>query len=157
MTATLTEPTLSPSLFHRHLMDTVKPSMAYDGGDVTEWQARLRPKVRELVGFPAGDRIDLDPQILWKRDHEYGSIEKLVLSSEPGSDILAYLCLPDNATPPYPFFICVQGHTTGFHHSIAVERDDNNIPMEVEGRSRFRVAVHATRHRRAVHRATVVR
>ena len=133
MTAAITEPTLSPSLFHRHLMDTMQPSMSYDGGNIAEWQARLRPKVRELVGFPDGDRITLNPQSLWKRDHEYGTIEKLVLSSEPGSDILAYLCLPANAKPPYPFFICVQGHTTGMHHSIAVERDDNSIPMEIEG------------------------
>ena len=44
-------------------MDTVSPAMEYDGGDVAEWQARLRPKVRELVGFPDGDRIDLNPQI----------------------------------------------------------------------------------------------
>ena len=107
--------------------------MAFDGGDVAEWQACLRPKVRELVGFPDGDRIDLNPRSLWKRDHPYGTIEKLVLASEPGSDILAYICLPANATPPYPFFICVQGHTTGMHHSIAVERDDNSIPMEIEG------------------------
>ena len=133
MTNVLTEPTLSPSLFHRQLMDTVEPSMAYDGGDVAEWQALLRPKVRELVGFPDADRIDLNPHSLWKRHHEFGSIEKLVLSSEPGSDILAYLCLPIDASPPYPFFICVQGHTTGMHHSIAVERDDNSIPMEVAG------------------------
>ena len=133
MTATITEPTLSPSLFHRHLMDTMKPSMSYDGGDIAEWQARLRPKVRELVGFPDGHRIDLNPQSLWKRDHPHGTIEKLVLHSEPGADILAYLCLPADATPPYPFFICVQGHTTGMHHSIAVERDDNNNPMEIEG------------------------
>ena len=78
MSVSNTEPTLSPSLFHRHLMDTVQPSMSYDGGDVMEWQARLRPKVRELVGFPDGDRIDLNPKSLWKRDHEYGTIEKLV-------------------------------------------------------------------------------
>ena len=111
MTATIT--TLSPSLFHRHLMDTMKPSMSYDGGDIAEWQARLRPKVRELVGFPDGHRIDLNPQSLWKRDHPHGSIEKIVFRSEPGSDIVAFLCLPANATPPYPFFVCVQGHTTG--------------------------------------------
>ena len=63
MSVSNAEPTLSPSLFHRHLMDTVQPSMSYDGGDVMEWQACLRPKVRELVGFPDGDRIDLNPKI----------------------------------------------------------------------------------------------
>ncbi len=114
-------------------MDTIEPSMSFDGGDVEEWQCRLRPKVRELVGLPDGDRIPLNPRSLWKRDHEFGTIEKIVFHSEPGSDIVAYLCLPANATAPYPFFICVQGHTTGMHHSIAVERDDNRVPMEVAG------------------------
>ena len=52
MIATITEPTLSPSLFHRYLMDTVSPSMAYDGGDVAEWQARLRPKVANSSDSP---------------------------------------------------------------------------------------------------------
>ena len=130
--------------------------MSYDGGDVAEWQARLRPKVRELIGFPDDERIDLNPQSLWKRDHPYGTIEKLVLHSEPGSDILAYLCLPTNATPPYPFFICVQGHTTGMHHSIAVERDDNSIPMQVRRRPRLWPPMHGTRNRCFVHRATVI-
>ena len=133
MTATITEPTLSPSLFHRQLMDATPPLMSFDGGDVAEWQASLRPKVRSLVGIPSDDRIALNPHTLWKRDHAFGTIEKLVLHSEPGSDIVAFLCLPANATPPYPFFVCVQGHTTGMHHSIAVERDDNSIPMEIAG------------------------
>ena len=128
-----TEPTLSPSLYHRQLMDAMQPSMSFDGGDVEEWRARLRPKVSELVGLPDGDRIPLNPVSLWKRDHSQGTIEKLVFHSEPGSDIVGFLCLPANATPPYPFFICVQGHTTGAHHSIAVERDDNSIPMEIAG------------------------
>ena len=135
-----TEPALSPSLYHRQLMDSTQPSMSFDGGDVVEWQARLRPKVRELVGMPSGDdRIAAQSTVtLWKRDHTPngsidGSIEKIVFHSEPGSDIVAFLCLPKNATPPYPFFICVQGHTTGAHHSIAVERDDNRVPMEVAG------------------------
>ena len=102
-----------------------------------EWQDRLRPKVRELVGLPDGDRIPLNPFSIWKRDHPHGTIEKIVFSSEPGSDVVAFLCLPKDASPPYPFFICVQGHTTGMHHSIAVERDDNNVPMEVAGDREF--------------------
>ena len=46
---------------------------------------------------------------------------------------MAYLCLPESAAPPYPFFVCVQGHSTGAHNSVAVDRDDNAIPIEVEG------------------------
>ena len=129
MTVSSIEPALSPSLYHRRIMDATQPSMAFDGGDVWEWQARLQPKVRELVGLPDDDRIPLNPVSIWKRDHAHGSIEKIVFASEPGSDVVAFLCLPANATPPYPFFICVQGHTTGMHHSIAVERDDNRVVM----------------------------
>jgi len=43
------------------------------------------------------------------------------------------LCLPRNAQPPYPVMVCVQGHTTGVHVSIAVERDDNRKLFKVEG------------------------
>ena len=133
MTITSTAPVLSPSLFHRQLMDSMRPSMSYDGGDVSEWQVNLRQKVHSLVGMPSGDRIALNPRTLWKRDHPHGTIEKIIFHSEPGSDVVAFLCLPKTAETSYPFFICVQGHTTGMHHSIAVERDDNSIPMEVAG------------------------
>jgi hypothetical protein len=35
---------LSPSDLHQHLMREIKPAMAYDGGDFSAWQARLRPE-----------------------------------------------------------------------------------------------------------------
>lgn len=126
-------PSLSPSLNHRQLMSSVEPALAYDGGDVYEWQAKLRPKLRSLLGYPTGAKVDLNPRTLWKRDHPHGTIEKVVFQSETASDVVAFLCLSSNAEAPYPFFICVQGHTTGAHHSIAVERDDNSVPMEVQG------------------------
>ena len=97
-----TEPALSPSLHHRQLMDSTQPSMSFDGGDVAEWQAKLRPKVRSLVGMPSGDRIALNPRTLWKRDVPHGSIEKIVFHSEPGSDIVAFLCLPSKRDSPVP-------------------------------------------------------
>ena len=123
----------SPSLSHHHLIDSSSPSMSYDGGDVAAWQRRLRRKVKSLIGMPSGDRVALDVRSLWKRRHPLGTIEKIVFTSEPYSDMMAYVCLPDSASAPYPFFVCVQGHTTGAHVSIAVDRDDNRIPIEVEG------------------------
>ena len=45
----------------------------------------------------------------------------------------AYVCLPRDVAPPYPFFICLQGHTTGMHVSLAVDRDDETRPIAVEG------------------------
>ena len=90
----------SPSLSHHHLIDSSTPSMAYDGGDVADWQRRLRRKVKSLIGMPSGDRVELDVRSLWKRRHPLGTIEKIVFTSEPYSDVMAYVCLPDSASAP---------------------------------------------------------
>jgi dienelactone hydrolase len=132
-TAVQSETFYSPSLNHRHLMESITPSLAYKGGDLKAWQRRLRRRVKSLIGMPGGEREPLNVRSLWKRDHPLGSIEKIVFTSEPYSDVMAYVCLPESATPPYSFFVCVQGHSTGAHNSIAMDLDDNSAPHEVEG------------------------
>ena len=124
---------LSPSVHHRHLMDTLEPSMSYRGEDFETWRKPLRRKVRQLVGDMPEERAPLNVRSLWKREHPLGHIEKIVFASEPYADVPAYVCLPNGVEPPYTFFICVQGHSTGMHNSIAVARDDNREPIEVPG------------------------
>lgn len=109
------------------------PSLRFEGADPEKWQRRLRRKLRQLVGEMPGERCSLRPQTLWKREHPLGSIEKIVFRSEPFADVPAYVCLPKDVDPPYTFMVCVQGHSTGMHNSIAVQRDDNSKPIEVEG------------------------
>ena len=115
MTTPQPDASYSPSLNHRYLMDALTPALAYDGGDVSTWQRRLRRKVKSLLGMPSGDRVALDVRSLWQRQHPLGSIEKIVFRAEPYADVMAYVCLPKAATLPYTWFICVQGHTTGAH------------------------------------------
>jgi len=124
---------LSPSELHRHLMCNTKQALAYDGGDVPAWQRRLRRKLRQLVGLMPRERVPLNARSLWKRDHALGAIEKIAFTAEPYSDVLAYLCLPRNAQPPYRTMICLQGHSTGMHNSIAVDLEANAKPIKVEG------------------------
>lgn len=128
---------LSPSEFHLRLMRDTKPDMAYSGGDVAAWQKPLRRKIAQLTGFDGmpkpGARVPLKPRTLWRREHKLGTIEKITFAAEPGADVLAYLCLPRNAKPPYPTMICLQGHSTGMHVSIAVQREDETKPFNVEG------------------------
>lgn len=126
---------LSPSVVHRRLVRELRPALAYDGGDFKAWQSKLRRKLRTLVGYdrmPTAkrDKCELNVRTLWKREHELGTIEKLVFTSEPGSDVPAYLCLPHNAKKPCPVFICVQGHSTGMHNSIGMTREDDSVPMD---------------------------
>ena len=124
---------LSPSLHHRHLALRGTPLMRYRGGSVRAWQARLRKKLRELVGGIPRERCALRPRRIWKRPHALGTIEKVAFTSEPHADVVAYVCLPQRVAPPYRFVICLQGHSTGMHNSIAVQREKETRPHKVEG------------------------
>jgi len=124
---------LSPTDNHRYLMSQLTQELAFDGGDVKRWQSRLRRKLRRLVGDVPEDRCDLRPRRLWMREHPLGTIEKIAFTSEPYADVVAYVCLPKNVEPPYTFMICLQGHSTGMHNSIAVQQEDETKPLQIEG------------------------
>jgi len=130
---------LSPSVHHRYLMDHAVQALRHDGGDVGQWQRKLRRKLRQLLRLRPRRHLPLDVRSLWKREHPLGNIEKIVFTSEPHVDVPAYVCLPKTVEPPYPFFICLQGHQTGMHESIAVDRQDETTPIEVEGDRDFAV------------------
>jgi dienelactone hydrolase len=125
----------SPSIVHHRRLAEIEPELAYDGGDVAAWQRKLRRKVRQLTGYDQmpQDKCPLNVRTLWRREHPLGTIEKLVFTSEPGADVPAYLCLPKNAHPPYPTFICLQGHSGGHHNDIAVSPEDERTPIDVQG------------------------
>lgn len=126
---------LSPSLVHRTWTAQTTPALSYRGGDVAIWQHELRARLVELIGYRkfAAAPVPLTVRSLWQREHPLGRIEKIVFTAEPGADVPAYVCLPKSARPPYRFFICLQGHTSGMHNSIAVTYEDETIPMAVEG------------------------
>lgn len=131
---------LSPLDAHIPLMDATTPEFAYTPGTpVAAWQRRLRPRLARLLGFdkmPQGDgRPPLAIRSLWRRAdfRGLGSVEKIVFTAERGADVPAYVCLPANVQPPYSWAICLQGHSTGMHNSIAVDRADETTPIEAEG------------------------
>lgn len=127
----------SPSENHRYLMDRITPALAYDGGDVRQWQARLRPRLRELLGEIPVEKVPLEVHSLWQRDHPLGTIEKIVFTSEPSCDVPAYVCIPKGVPRPLTFMICLQGHSTGMHLSIGVDQENELTPIEVEGDQDF--------------------
>ena len=134
--STVTKPrlNLSPSVYHRYVMDNLEPSLAYSGDHVKAWQRRLRGKLCELLGLDLTDEhIPLNVRSIWKREHKLGTIEKIAFASEPYSDVLAYACLPKGVEPPYAWFICLQGHSTGMHNSIAIALEDETKVIKVPG------------------------
>lgn len=121
-------------ILHEKLMREVTPEMSFRDDNPELWRQNLKSRLGSLLGL---DRMPapapLNPTSIWKRDTTYGTIEKISFASEPGYDIPAYLCIPHNATPPYTAFICLQGHSTGMHNSIAVAKDDENKSIEIAG------------------------
>lgn len=140
---------LSPSLLHRRLAAGLTPRLSFTGGEVGPWQDRARSKITELIGLPriaeaVPVRTPPAGRTHWRQADRLGTIEKFSFESEPGSDLVGYLCLPTEAEPPYPTVICLQGHSTGMHNSIGRDRDDERIPISVEGDRDF--ALGALRH-----------
>jgi dienelactone hydrolase len=130
---------LSPSLNHRHVMKNMAQSLAYDGGDVARWQQTLRRKLKTLVAMPGKTEIPLKVRSLWQRETELGTIEKIAFEVEPKCDLLAYWCVPHESLEPRPTIICLQGHSTGMHNSIGVDREDESKAMKVEGDRDFAI------------------
>ncbi len=123
---------LSPSELHQRLMAQQPPALRYAGGDVKAWQRKLRRKLRSALGEMPAERCALKPRRIWKREHPLGAIEKVAFTSEPGADVTAYVCLPRDVPAPHRFVICLQGHSTGMHHSIAVQLEDETLPQPME-------------------------
>jgi len=134
---------LTPQILHEHMLATGKPALGFrpsvDGRSraaVTAWQKKLRAKLKTMLGWdqlPHGrQRGDLNVRSLWRRKHDLGTIEKIVFTGEPMSDIVAYVCLPKDVEPPYEWFVCVQGHSTGMHNSIGMDFA-NRKPIKAPG------------------------
>jgi len=133
--------TFSPSSYHDLAKKNIRQELRYNGEDFPRWQEKLRARVADLLGMKwfEGERVALNPRPLWKREHRLGTIEKIVLSSEEAVDFPAYVCIPGNAQPPYTWVICVQGHSTGMHHSISVDREDETVAIAPNGDRDFAI------------------
>ena len=124
---------LSPSDYHRFALDARRPDMAFQSGMVRTWQGKARARLRRLLGERPSTGCPLKPSTLWKDSRALGTVEKILFTSEPHAQVVGYVCLPHHGRPPYQFVICLQGHTTGMHLSIGVDREDEAKPVTVEG------------------------
>ncbi|MBI2503488.1 MAG: prolyl oligopeptidase family serine peptidase [Candidatus Latescibacteria bacterium] len=139
MSAAETRLHLSPSEFHRHLLERTVPKLRYEGDEVAAWQRRLRTRLCRLIGEWPARRVPLRSRRLWLRPHPLGTIEKVVFTAEPHCEVPAYVCLPAGAEPPYTFMICLQGHSTGMHVSIGAQREDETKPYTAPGDRDFAI------------------
>ncbi|MBS1368860.1 MAG: hypothetical protein HPZ91_02785 [Lentisphaeria bacterium] len=107
-----------------------------------QWRAAALPELKRLLGYDRLEKLDrrpVVPESLWKRETSLGTIEKIRFSPEEGEFACVYVCLPSNVKPPYRSFICLQGHSTGMHNSIAVRWQDETQELEVAGDRDFAI------------------
>lgn len=129
---------LSPSECHQRLLS--RPgSLAFQGQALTPWRRTLRTKLQQCLGLDHMPKPGpLKVRHLWQRELSTGKIEKILLRAEPGADIPAYICIPHGSKGKTPWMICLQGHSTGMHNSIALDPEETQ-PIQVEGDRDFAI------------------
>ena len=130
-------------------MASARRRLAFPGGDITpktmrDWQTQAREAIAGLIRLPVNDHAPTAPRRLWQRQTTLGVIEKIVFQAEPGADVPAYWCRPHGLQPPYPVFICLQGHSQGMYNSVALDPKDESTSIDVPGDRDF--AVSAMKH-----------
>jgi dienelactone hydrolase len=86
------------------------------------WQARLRPKIAELVGGFPEKRSPLEAQTLEVKEFPAFRREKFIFQSRPGAWVLAYLVTPTKAAKtPLQTVVCVPGHGRGVDDIVGID------------------------------------
>ena len=109
-----------PMIHNLELIKAIKPEYRYDGTKpFEEWQSEARAKLRELVCLDAIERAaDNKFNLEYKKEEDGYTEYRFTLSSEEGYHFPCVLRIPAGAKAPIPTFICLQGHSSGFHMSL---------------------------------------
>ena len=120
-----------PMIHNLELIKATKPSFRYEGDrPFEEWQSEARAKLRELVCLDAIERAEDNMfNLEYEREGDGYTEYRFTISSEVGYHFPCVLRIPTGATAPIPTYICLQGHSTGFHMSLG----DPRYPGDKEG------------------------
>lgn len=115
--------------FNLEVLKKTKPSMSYNGENFPEWQKKSREKLTELLGIDTFQKTEPKTQIEYEKKIDGATEIRFTFESEEGYRVPCHLLLPDGIENP-PVMICLQGHSTGMHISLArpiYENDANSI------------------------------
>ena len=128
-------------LCHQLLMNSTTPALTFDKeADYNTWRENVRAKLRELAGIDKIEAnatplsIEIESEVM---KDGYKQI-RFTFESERGAIVPCYLLIPDTGLDKYPVAITLQGHSSGFHNSIAEPKPDEN-PGYALGRGCFAV------------------
>jgi dienelactone hydrolase len=111
--------TFAPESVHVPLLAAAKPELAFDRADDLDWwRAALAARLREIVGV-LPSQVDPDIRIEWTAERDGYAETRFAFTAEAGADVPCHLLVPDGANRPVPVVVCLQGHSTGMHNSLA--------------------------------------
>jgi dienelactone hydrolase len=91
--------------------------------DAETWQKTLRTKLAELLGGLPTERSPLDAFTIETRTFPGYRREKVVFNSRPGTSVLGYVLIPDNARRPAATMICLPGHGRGVDDVVGIDEN----------------------------------
>ena len=115
---------LLPKVHLHGLLDTITPSMRYDGKEeLSAWQSKARVKLKELLGFGEIEKYAVKPEIeieydVYAEDLDCREI-RFRVQTEENVTVPCHLCIPKDAKGALPVAITLQGHSRGMHISLA--------------------------------------
>ena len=128
---------------HDLLVKNTKQKLIYKVGEnYAEWKKAVRAKFIELTGLDRiqanaeGCPLNIDIEKEEKKDG-YTQI-RFTFESERGAIVPCYLLIPDTGKEKYPVAITLQGHSSGFHNSIAEPKNESETKYAL-GRGAFAV------------------
>lgn len=117
---------------HQHileLLDKTTPQMSYKGGDFKAWQESAREMLISLLAMDKLKKVEPKLEIEYEEICDSFKEIRFTFASEEGYRVPCHMLLPDGIENP-PVMICLQGHSTGMHISLARPKfpgDDETI------------------------------
>ena len=101
----------------KELIQSCKPSMAFNGGDFAAWRKEARAKLAELLGMDKFTAVSPETEIEFEKKIDGATEIRFTYQSESGYRVPCHLLLPDGVENP-PVVITLQGHSKGMHISL---------------------------------------
>lgn len=128
-------------LCHTNISKNLKPILSFDENrDFNEWKKQIREKFLELTGVKRVEEnaVPLKVEIEEEVQCEGYKRIRFVFESEKDAFVPCYLLIPDTKKEKYPVAITLQGHSSGFHNSVGIIKEESDAEYASD-RGRFAV------------------
>ncbi len=115
---------------HELMVKNVKQKLAFDyNADFNDYKKKLKDKLIELIGLQdVRANSASDRGFLIEEEVECDGYKRIrfTFESEVGSFVPCYLLIPNTGKKKYSLCITLQGHSSGFHNSIGVAKQEGD-------------------------------